>query len=209
MKATTLLRAQHKEVKDLFARIKKADGAEDKRELFELLAANLVAHDAIEREIFYPACKEEMGMTPLLGEALVEHGLVELGLYGADEAGESDDFTFKVTVLEEVLQHHLDEEEKKLFPKVEKALGAARLDELGDVMEARFEEVMEADFRGPLHENLRQVLGGATETVPGGANLGARPMQTALNAITAVPMPIGVASPPTVSLCEIVVMPMM
>ena len=98
----------------------------------------------------------------------MEHGLVEFSLYGADQATE-DDFVFKVTVLEEVVDHHVEEEEKKLLPKVEKILGAERLEELGDAMEARFEELKGTDFRGPLHENLRQVLEGATVTAPAGA----------------------------------------
>jgi hemerythrin superfamily protein len=77
MNATELLKSQHREVESLFKRIEKAQEDSEKRELFEELAANLVAHDAIEREIFYPACEEEMGMNELLGEVLAEHGLVK------------------------------------------------------------------------------------------------------------------------------------
>jgi hemerythrin-like domain-containing protein len=166
MKATDLLIAQHKEVARLFKLIEKAKKEEEKNELFEEVARNICAHDAIEREIFYPACEEKMGMTDLLGEALVEHGAVEFSLYLADEAQGEDDFDYKVTVLSEIIEHHVREEEDEMFPKVEKALGAERLEELGEEMEARFEEAKEDDFRGPLHENLRQVLAGAMETVP-------------------------------------------
>ena len=86
MKATDLLEKQHRDVADLFERIEKSKDAEKKSALFEELASNLAAHDAIEREIFYPACEEEMGVTDLLGESLVEHGVVEFSLYLADEA---------------------------------------------------------------------------------------------------------------------------
>lgn len=166
MKATDLLEKQHNVVADLFKKIEKAKEGDKKKALFEELASNLAAHDAIEREIFYPACEKKMGLTDLLGEALAEHGVVEFSLYLADEALGEDDFDFKVTVLKEIVEHHVGEEEKDFFPKAEKALGAALLEELGVAMEARFEQAMAADFRGPLHENLRQVLDGVLEPAP-------------------------------------------
>lgn len=165
MKATDLLKAQHKTVADLFKRIEKSEKDEEKLTLFEELASSLAAHDAIEREIFYPACEEKMGETDLLNEAVVEHGLVEFSLYLADQARGNEDFETKVKVLKEVVEHHVEEEEKEFFPRVEKALGAEPLKELGTAMKARFEEAKAKDFRGPLHENLREVLAGATKTV--------------------------------------------
>jgi hypothetical protein len=165
MKATDLLKKQHEEVSALFKKISKARGR-DKTKLFDELAANLVAHDAIEREIFYPACEKHMGMTDELGEAIAEHGLVEFGLHKADAARGEDTFDYQVTVLKEIVEHHVEEEEEDFFPKVERALGAGRLEELGERMEERFEEALEEDFRRPLHENLRQVLAGAMKTRP-------------------------------------------
>lgn len=166
MKATDLLKDQHKEVATLFKHIESAKGGAEKNKLFEELAKNIAGHDAIEREIFYPACQKEMGTTDLLGEALVEHGVVEFSLYLADQARGEDDFDFKITVLREIIEHHVEEEENELFPKVEKALGAEMLEQLGAEMEERFEESKEDDFRPPLHDNLSQVLAGAMETEP-------------------------------------------
>jgi hemerythrin superfamily protein len=161
--ALRLLKTQHDEVKALFEGIEKARTRGAKTKLFDELAANLVAHDAIEREIFYPACEKKMGMTKLLGEALVEHGLVEFGLYQADQARKVEDFDFKVQVLSEVVLHHAKEEENDFFPQVEKSLSSAELTNLGAAMKARFEEAKASDFRGPLHRNLEQVLAGALE----------------------------------------------
>jgi len=166
MKATELLKAQHRDVEKLFKQIEKSEDENEKGELFEELAASLVAHDAIEREIFYPACEEKMGMTDLLGEALVEHGLVEFTLYSADQALGEADFDYKCTVLKEVIEHHVKEEEDSFFPKVEKAFDGNLLKELAVAMEVRFEKAKREDFRGPLFENLRQVLEGAMKTTP-------------------------------------------
>ena len=132
-------------------------------------------NDAIEREIFYPACEEQLGQTDLLGESLVEHGLVEFGVYQADLALGSEDFKYKCTVLKETFEHHVKEEEKELFSQVEKAFEAERLDELGEELETRFEQAMAEDFREALRNNLEQVLAGATKTQPASAKSKARP----------------------------------
>jgi hypothetical protein len=163
MKATDLLEEQHREVRALFKRLEGESSAVEQRKLFDDITRNLVAHDAIERELFYPECEAKLGMDDILGEALVEHGVVEFCLFEADEA-KPEQFKYKCTVLREMLDHHIDEEEDELFPKVEKALGDERLVSLGQEMQARFEKVKQSDVRIPLHENLRQVLSGAIKT---------------------------------------------
>ena len=155
--AIDLLKSQHEEVKALFKKIEKASTRAQKTKLFDELAGKLAGHDAIEREIFYPACEKGMGMTDLLGEALVEHGVVEFSLFQADQARAAKDFSFKCKVLSEMVQHHVKEEEEEFFPKVQKALGKDKLVALGARMNARFEETQALDFRPPLKKNLNQV----------------------------------------------------
>lgn len=163
MKATQLLKQQHEEVKQLFAKIEKLDEAKDPTSLFEELATKLVGHDAIERELFYPACEEALGEVDILSESLVEHGVVEFSLYEADRAIGEESFKAKCKVLREIIEHHVEEEEQELFPQVEKAMEASQLEELGTQLEARFQQAQQEDFRAPLRENLRKVLLGATK----------------------------------------------
>lgn len=166
MKATDLLKQQHDEVAKLFEAIEASDNDTEKRQLFLEVASKLAAHDAIERKIFYPACEEAMGLNDLLGEALVEHGVIEFSLYQGTEAVGKPDFEFKVKVLKELVEHHVEEEEAEFFPKAKKALGDDSLDLLGSEMEAAFQKELEADFRQPLYDNLRQVLAGALKPAP-------------------------------------------
>ena len=165
MDAIELLTQQHREVAELFEAIEKAETPAEKTTLFQELASKLVGHDGIEREIFYPACEGAMGMTDLLGEALVEHGVVEFGLYEADQATGKPDFDFKVKVLKELVEHHVAEEESEFFPKVREALGDDKLQSLGEDLEDAFEDTQAADYHGPLFENLRQVLIGVLQPV--------------------------------------------
>lgn len=164
MDATKLLTAQHEEVKKLFKQLESQGSTPDAQQLFEELAHNLVAHDAIEREIFYPACEQTIGLTDQLGEALVEHGYVEYGLYQADLALGDDSFEAKCQVLKEVVLHHAREEEDDLFPEVRAAIDPSELESLGARMEKRFAEVKKADYRQLLHSNLMQVMTGALKT---------------------------------------------
>jgi hypothetical protein len=53
---------------------------------------------------------------------------------------EEEGFRAKVTAARELIEHHADEEEDELFPKVEKAIDADQLKSLGKQMKARFEE---------------------------------------------------------------------
>ena len=100
-------------------------------------AATRLAHARIERLNFYPRCEEKMGMSELLGEALVEHGLVEFSVMQADRALGEDDFEYKLTVLRETLEHHIDEEEAVMLPLAEELLSEEELRELGEQMYER------------------------------------------------------------------------
>lgn len=164
MKATELLIKQHRLVEELFEQLEEAEGKEQ-RDIFEKLAANLVGHDAIEREIFYPACDEALGKEDdVLGESLVEHGVVEFCLYRADKNLRGEDFDKYVKVLKEMVMHHVKEEEKELLPKVKREIDSDELEELGTRMEQRFAQALRSDFREPLQSNLVQVLEGKTRT---------------------------------------------
>jgi hemerythrin superfamily protein len=161
MKATELLEGQHREVEDLFQSLAAAGDETRKNQLFGELAHRLVAHDAIERQLFYPACERALGVTDLLGESLVEHGVVEFLLYQAARSFGEADFQFKLNVLEEAVTYHAGDEEEELFPAVETALGHARLQELGEKMKQRFDAVRASDYRVSLMDTLQRVLAGA------------------------------------------------
>ena len=141
MKATELLKKQHREVKTLFRQVKKAD-ARGRRSGMDEIAAKLEAHMRIEQEIFYPAVQEigTKKAEEIVPEAFEEHHVVELvlgELPGVDPKDER--FEAKMTVLEELVEHHVKEEEKEMFKLAEK-LGSERLAELGDEMQSALDE---------------------------------------------------------------------
>lgn len=140
--ATDLLKKQHRKVEKTFSALEKGNG--DGAALVESLANDLAAHMAIEHEFLYPAAAEVDG--EMVSEAFEEHAIAEIALKRlmAVEPG-SEIFHARVTVLKELIEHHVEEEENELFPKLEKKLGKARLEELGTEMKARFEQLQASD----------------------------------------------------------------
>ena len=141
MKATELLKRQHREVKGLFKETRKASGAKARRSGMEEIATKLLAHMAIEEDIFYPAVKElgTKKTAEMVPEAYEEHHVAKLVIRELPKVNPEDErFEAKMTVLEELIEHHVEEEEKEMF-KVAEKLGAERLTELGAEMKAAFD----------------------------------------------------------------------
>ena len=139
--AIALLKEDHRAVEKLFEEFESAKGAGRKEKLARQICLELSVHTKIEEEIFYPACDGKVE-EDLLKEAFVEHDSAKL-LMAEIEAGngQSDDFfDAKVQVLSEQIEHHVEEEEKELFPEVRKA--DIDLAALGKQLAERKQELM-------------------------------------------------------------------
>jgi len=140
MKATALLKKQHREAKSLFIALKK-ESKRSAEATAEKLVKSLLCHMLIEEEIFYPAVKAIDD--DLVLEAYEEHATARFAMRRlVDTEGRDEHFEARVTSLRELIDHHVEEEEEELFPKVEKKMGDDELNELGDSMKAQFDLYM-------------------------------------------------------------------
>lgn len=141
MDALELLTKDHEVVRRLFSEFKTAKESEDTSRLASLkeqIFNELEVHTGIEEEVFYPAAKEVGGEAEeLISEGVEEHHVVEvlMGEIAQLEPGD-DTWTAKMTVLIENVEHHADEEEEELFPKLRNAFGKERLESLGEQLQA-------------------------------------------------------------------------
>ena len=124
--AIALLTADHRSVKALFQAFEKLkdneDAADEKADLVERICTELTIHAAIEEEIFYPAVREAIEEDDLMDEADVEHASAKDLIAQLESADPGDDhYDAKVTVLGEMIDHHVKEEEGEMFPKVRKS----------------------------------------------------------------------------------------
>jgi hemerythrin superfamily protein len=137
MKATVLLKRQHREVERMFSTALKAKDAKTRRSTMQEIIKALEHHTEIEETIFYPAVREigTKKAEDMIGEAYEEHHVVKLVLAELPEVDPSaDNFEAKMTVLKELIEHHVEEEEDEMFPMAEKRLGDDRNGELGAQM---------------------------------------------------------------------------
>ena len=119
--AIQLLKADHREVEGMFSQFEKTNGMFTKAKLAEQICLALKVHTQIEEEIFYPAARDALSDEEMVDEAVVEHAAAKdlIAEIEAMEPGE-DLFDAKVKVLSEQIEHHVEEEEKEMFPKLQK-----------------------------------------------------------------------------------------
>jgi hemerythrin-like domain-containing protein len=145
--AIALLTADHETVRGLLSQMEEttARGSAKRTTLLAKIAKEVRIHAQIEEEIFYPAYKEAAKTQEeeqLFFEAADEHGLVKIVLPALEKMDPATvEFGAKAKVLKDLIEHHAEEEEEEMFPKAKKLLGKARLQELGERLEARKEEL--------------------------------------------------------------------
>jgi len=134
MDAIALLKADHDKVKKMLA-----DGEETteraektRTELFDTLKAEMMIHERIEEEIFYPALKEHPRAKEIVLEGFEEHHVVD-EIMGELEATDVTDETWgaKFKVMKENIEHHIEEEEGEMFKQARAVFDADELEQLG------------------------------------------------------------------------------
>ena len=142
MDPTKFLKKQHREVEALFKQVEKTENPRQRRELLGRIKAALDLHMMLEEEIFYPAIRE-LGTDKaeeMVLEAFEEHHVAKLVAAELPKVDPEDErFEAKMTVLSELIEHHVDEEENEMF-KLAKKLGKDTLEEVGDRMAAEAEK---------------------------------------------------------------------
>jgi hemerythrin superfamily protein len=138
--ATSLLEKQHREVETLFAEALGTEDGRTRRNAMNQIIEKLTLHTKLEETIFYPAVRgiDTEEAKDMVLEAYEEHHVVKTILKELPRLdAKADNFEAKMTVLKEMVAHHVDEEEKEMFPMAERKLGAERSRELAEQMAAR------------------------------------------------------------------------
>lgn len=135
MDAITLLKSDHRKVEKIFSQIEEGTG--NREQLFTELMNELTVHAEIEEKLFYPAVKNAKQTHDVVLESFEEHKQVKMVLADLAKADKNTEHWLAgLKVLMEDVQHHVGEEEKELFPKVEKTvLTEKQLNDLGKQME--------------------------------------------------------------------------
>jgi hemerythrin superfamily protein len=141
--AVSLLKADHRQVEAWFAEFEKSRGTSKKQQLASKICEALTIHTTIEEEIFYPAFLEATEDKSLHHEAVVEHEGAKKLIAEIQEMSAGDDyFDAKVTVLSEMIKHHVKEEEQRGGMFAEAKQSDMDLVALGEQLRTRKKELM-------------------------------------------------------------------
>ena len=138
MNAFKLLKADHEKVAGIFEKLEPTTerGVKTREDLFVQLKTELDIHAHIEETILYPALKEADKTHDLVLEAYEEHHVIKQLLAELDELSkDAEEWGAKLKVLQENVEHHVEEEEGELFPKAQKVLSTEEVEALGERLE--------------------------------------------------------------------------
>jgi hemerythrin superfamily protein len=144
--AVALLKADHRQVEEWFEQFAKSRNSAKKQQLAADICSALTIHTQIEEGIFYPAFLEATDDKDMHHEAMIEHEGAKRLIAELDGMKPEDDyFDARVTVLSEMIKHHVKEEEKPggMFAEAKKS--KMDLKGLGEEMSARKMELQRND----------------------------------------------------------------
>jgi len=130
------LQKDHEEVKDILSQLEgTSEGAvKSKEKLFLKLKQELIPHMKVEEKHFYPGIGENKELRQIALEAIEEHHVAETILKELDSLGkDKENWSAKMAVFKEILEHHIEEEEDEIFDVAGEALDN---DQLNRMMES-------------------------------------------------------------------------
>ena len=121
----------HKPLKKLI-KVLKGDGEfAEKKKAFEEFAPLLEAHAKPEGAVLYTDMKRAEDLVSEGFEGEIEHDLADQLAQEAKHNRNKDEWTARVKVLAELVEHHLQEEESDIFPEFKKETTSEKREELG------------------------------------------------------------------------------
>jgi hemerythrin-like domain-containing protein len=155
MNAFQLLKEDHQKVDSLFQQLESTtERAEKTRtELFAKLKEELDIHTKIEESIFYPSIKQAAETREIVLEGFEEHHVVKMLLNELDSLPvDTEQWTAKLKVLQENVEHHVEEEEEEMFQKARQVLSEEEINDLG----ARMEQMKKDLKTDKMGDNLKK-----------------------------------------------------
>ena len=142
----TRLHDDHRKVSGLFEEILATGGQARRTELFGELRDELAAHAKAEEKIVYNRLEKSRDekVRGFAFEGRVEHNLVYTLLDELQRMRNksSEQWTAKLTVLQEMIEHHVKEEESEGFSSIRSECDKEELDRMADQFEREKEKLL-------------------------------------------------------------------
>jgi hemerythrin superfamily protein len=132
-----IIKEDHKKIKTLLDKLDKTtEKTPEKREkFFSQFKQEMTRHAKSEERCVYVPLKAKQKTRPISFEGYEEHALVDYLIPQLDAMNKSDEtWTAKMTVLKELIEHHVKEEESEMFEKMRKAFDTDELNLMAEKM---------------------------------------------------------------------------
>ena len=146
--AIAILKADHRQVEGWFKQFEGTESKQRKGTLAGKICEALKVHTTIEEELFYPAFLQATEDKEIHHEAEVEHNGAKKLIAEIEDSNPDDEYyDAKVTVLREMIKHHVKEEEKPGGMFAEARRSDMDLEALGEQLRARKQELANGENR--------------------------------------------------------------
>ena len=127
-----IIRKDHQEVRGIFKNLLQAKKPELRDDLVAKLHKEIMPHMRAEERVVYSMLRSECrDCTDDVLESMEEHHAARLILNELQEISPEDErFTAKATVLHEMIEHHIEEEEEEIFEDLKKNVSDQKAGEI-------------------------------------------------------------------------------
>lgn len=164
-----VLMADHREVEGIFVELESRQGSpEHRRQLADVVIAELVRHSVAEEAYVYPAARKALPDGDQIAEhEISEHADAERTMKELEALDPSDPrFDELLTQLTAAIRHHVQDEESDLFPRLRAAVAREELVELaGKVEKAKKAAPTRPHPAAPDHPPANKMLAPGTGLV--------------------------------------------
>ena len=123
-----MLKKDHAEVKGILGQLEdtKESSPKKREELFQKLREELVPHMKAEESVFYPPLMAKKKSREDAMEGVEEHHVSEMVLKELETMSKGEEqWSAKMAVFKELVEHHIKDEQSKVFKSAEEALSDA------------------------------------------------------------------------------------
>ena len=139
-----IIKKDHKELKDFMSQIEElSDRSPRKRgELFMKMKEEMVPHMKAEEKVFYPILLEDKKSKDDAMEGMEEHHATELILKELIKMSPDEEYwPAKFSVFKEMVEHHIEEEEGKIFEVAKDVISQEQLETIAEEFEQAKEKI--------------------------------------------------------------------
>lgn len=132
MNAIDFLLKEHEHVRKTLAQIyNPSHSTETKRKMFKSLGEEIIRHEAMEHQVWYPCFKNDKKIKDEIKQLVAEENLAEKAIKKLENTKLQQEWETRFSKLKRDVEAHASEEEKKLFPEVIKVLTEPELEAIG------------------------------------------------------------------------------